>query len=178
MTRRGALLVLLAAGAAALSAGIYVGRSDRSMADAAPTGQAGTTLLTLALPNVAGKNISLAQWRGQPLIVNFWATWCVPCREEMPEFVRMQREFGAKGLQFVGIAVDDADKVRQFAAEIGLNYPALIGGYGAMELSRTLGNQLMALPFTVIVNRDGYIAHTQLGPLKSDQLREMVSKLI
>ena len=96
----------------------------------------------------------------------------------MPEFVRLQAEFGAKGLQFVGIAADDAEKVRQFAAEIGLNYPALIGGYGAMELSKTLGNRVMALPFTVIVSRDGRIAHTQLGPLKGDQLRQMVAKLI
>ena len=69
-------------------------------------------------------------------------------------------------------------KVRQFADDIGLNYPALIGGYGAMELSRTLGNRVMALPFTVVVGRDGAIAHTQLGPLKDDQLRRIISKLI
>ena len=130
------------------------------------------------MPDVAGKQETLAQWQGKVLVVNFWATWCVPCREEMPEFVRLQKEFGGKGLQFVGIAVDDADKVRQFADEIGLNYPALIGGYGAMELSRTFGNRVMALPFTVVVGRDGTIAHTQLGPLKNDQLRRMISKLI
>jgi thiol-disulfide isomerase/thioredoxin len=93
------------------------------------------------------------------LVVNFWATWCAPCREEMPEFIRAQGEWGGRGLQFVGIAVDQADKVRQFAGEIGLNYPALIGGYGAMELSKSLGNQLMALPFTVIIGRDGTVAH-------------------
>ena len=79
----------------------------------------------------------------------------------MPEFVRAQAELGGKGLQFVGIAVDQADKVRQFAQDIGINYPLLIGGYGAMELSKSLGNKLMALPFTVIVNRVGVVAHTQ-----------------
>jgi peroxiredoxin len=89
-----------------------------------------------------------------------------------------QKEFGSKGLQFVGIAVDEGPKVRQFADELKLNYPALIGGYGAMELSRTLGNKVMALPFTVIVGRDGKIAHTQLGPLKSDQLRGIITQLI
>jgi thiol-disulfide isomerase/thioredoxin len=151
-------------------AGIFGGDSGR--------GQDAATLLALQLPNVDGKDESLAQWRGKLLVVNFWATWCAPCREEMPEFVRFQEEFGAKGLQFVGIAVDDADKVRQFAAEIRLNYPALIGGYGAMELSRTLGNRVMALPFTIVVGRDGKVAHTHLGPLKSDQLRRLVDQLI
>ena len=73
----------------------------------------------------------------------------------MPEFVRAQADFGGRGLQFVGIAIDSPDKVRPFVEEIGLNYPSLIGGYGAMELSKTLGNRLMALPFTVVVDRAG-----------------------
>ena len=103
-------------------------------------------------------------------MVNFWATWCAPCREEMPEFIKAQTEYGPKGLQFVGIAVDQPDKVEQFAKEIGLNYPTLVGGFGAMELSKTLGNNLMALPFTVVVDRKGAIVHTQLGELKPDKL--------
>lgn len=93
-------------------------------------------------------------------------------------FVRLQRDRGSEGLQFVGIAVDQADKVSQFAQEIGLNYPALIGGYGAMELSKTLGNSLMALPFTVVVDREGRVAHTQLGPLKEGQLTGIVGQLL
>lgn len=178
MTRRSVLVLFLVAGVVALGAGIQFGRSDRQGAGGGAPGQTATTLFALVLPDMAGKETPLAQWQGQLLIVNFWATWCAPCREEMPEFVRLQAEFGSKGLQFVGIAADDAEKVRQFAAEIGLNYPALIGGYGAMELSKALGNRIMALPFTVIVSRDGRIAHTQLGPLKGDQLRQMVAKLI
>jgi thiol-disulfide isomerase/thioredoxin len=112
------------------------------------------------------------------LVVNFWATWCAPCREEMPLFVRAQREMGAKGLQFVGIAVDDAAKVRAFADEIGLNYPALVGGYGAMELSKTLGNSIMALPFTVVVDRTGAVALTHLGPIKEAQLDAILRQLL
>ena len=96
----------------------------------------------------------------------------------MPEFVRAQTEYGARGVQFVGIAVDEADKVDRFAKELGLNYPTLIGGYGAVELSKTLGNRLAALPFTIIVDRQGRVAHTQLGPLKPDQLRAIVGKLL
>jgi peroxiredoxin len=96
----------------------------------------------------------------------------------MPEFVKAQTEFGGKGLQFVGIAVDQADKIAQFEKEIGLNYPSLVGGFGAMELSKTLGNKLMALPFTVIVDRKGAIVHTQLGMLKPEKLAEVVKQLL
>lgn len=178
MTRRGVLALFLVAGATALGAGVYLGQGGRQGADGAAVGPEATTLLALSLPDMEGKEMPLAQWRGRLLIVNFWATWCGPCREEMPEFIRFQTEFGAKGLQFVGIAVDEAPKVRQFADDIGLNYPALIGGYGAMELSRSLGNRVTALPFTVVVSRDGRIAHTQLGVLKSDQLRKIIAKFL
>lgn len=93
-------------------------------------------------------------------------------------FVEAQSAYGKKGLQFVGIAVDEPAKVRQFATEVKLNYPALIGGYGALELSKTLGNNVMALPFTVIIGRDGEVARTQLGPLKSEQLEQIVRQLL
>jgi thiol-disulfide isomerase/thioredoxin len=175
-TRRTVIIAGAAAAVLALPAGWYFGAVRRDAESV--TRASAASLLALSLPDAAGNEQPLAQWRGKLLIVNFWATWCEPCREEMPEFVRAQREFGAKGLQFVGIAVDDADKVRRFTGEIALNYPALIGGYGAMELSKTLGNRYMALPFTVIVGRDGAIVHTQLGPLKSDQMRKIIGKFI
>jgi len=120
----------------------------------------------------------LAQWRGKLLVVNFWATWCEPCRDEMPEFVRSQARFGDKGLQFVGIAVDDPAKVGTYIQEVGLNYPALVGGMGAIELSKTFGNTLSALPFTIIVDRKGWIVHTQLGVLKPAQLQGFIDILL
>ena len=135
-------------------------------------------LLALSLPDTEGTPQRLGQWRGKVLVVNFWATWCEPCREEMPQFVQAQKELGPRGLQFVGIAVDQTDKVVQFAKELGLNYPALIGGYDAIELSKPLGNRLAALPFTVILDRKGHIAHTQLGPLKPGQLRSIIGNLL
>jgi thiol-disulfide isomerase/thioredoxin len=134
-----------------------------------------STLLAIALPDVDGVSQPLVQWRGKLLIVNFWATWCAPCREEMPMFVKAQREHAGRGLQFVGIAIDEPAKVRQFARELDLNYPSLVGGYGAMELSKTLGNSVMALPFTVVVDRAGRIVHTQLGPLKPAVLDRLVA---
>jgi thiol-disulfide isomerase/thioredoxin len=144
----------------------------------APKPGAGVPVLALSLPDVAGREQALEQWRGKVLVVNFWATWCAPCREEIPDFVRLQDELGAKGLQFVGIAIDQADKVGQFQKEFSINYPLLIGGYGAIELSRALGNRLGALPFTALVGRDGDVAHVHMGPLKEAQLRALANKLL
>ena len=161
--------------AAALAAGLYFGRQGAT----APSDPAAAAALAgLALPDPQGKEQRLDQWRGKVVVVNFWATWCAPCREEMPEFMKAQTEHGPKGLQFVGIAVDQADKVSQFADEIGLNYPTLVGGFGAMELSKSLGNSLMALPFTVVLDRKGAVAHTQLGILKPDKLDSIVKQLL
>jgi peroxiredoxin len=166
--------IITIAGAAALIAGAFVAR----IAVSPNTGSDAATLLSISLPDSDGHEQRLDQWRGKVLVVNFWATWCAPCREEMREFVAKQKVSGGKGLQFVGIAVDQADKVQQFAKEIDLNYPALIGGMGALQLSQTLGNDLMALPFTVIVSRDGEVVYTQLGPIKQAKLDSIVDKLL
>jgi thiol-disulfide isomerase/thioredoxin len=167
---------LIAAGLLALIAGLLWRQAADGDTRAARLD--GATLLALSLPDVQGKDQPIAQWKGKVLVVNFWATWCEPCREEMPRFIKMQEELGANGLQFVGIAIDQPDKVRRFATEIQLNYPALIGGYGAIELSKSFGNQFGALPFTVVMDRAGRIVHTQLGPLKDVQLRSIISQLI
>jgi thiol-disulfide isomerase/thioredoxin len=163
--------ILGTAAVVALAAGIGLALFDRTPADT-------SALWALSLPDSAGQPQPLAQWHGKVLVVNFWATWCVPCREEMPDLVRAQNEYGAKGLQIVGIAVDNADKVQQFGKELGLNYPALIGGYGAMDLSKDLGNSLVALPFTLILDRQGKVAYTHLGPVKPGKLRDVITKLL
>ena len=177
--RRWRLWALFAlVGGVALAAGIYLGRDAGEPTTFDVRGRDAFALLGVSLPDTKGREQSLGQWKGKVLVVNFWATWCVPCREEMPEFVKAQREFGYRGLQFVGIAIDQADKVDAFAAELDLNYPSLIGGFGAIELSKTMGNRLGALPFTVIVDRSGRVAHTQLGPMKDAKLRSIVGQLL
>ena len=165
-------VLIAVVGVAALAAGIH-------FATRGPQTQDASTLLALSLPDAEGREYALSQWQGKVLVVNFWATWCDPCREEMPEFVRAQSEWGERGLQFVGIAVDQPENVLQFQhSPSALNYPALIGGYGAIELSKTLGNRLAALPFTIVIDRQGSVAHTQLGPLKPQQLRAILTKLL
>ena len=156
---------------AGLAAGSYFGTRTSSAPSAAG-------LLGLALLDVDGKEQRLDQWQGKVMVVNFWATWCEPCREEMPEFVKAQEALGGKGLQFVGIAIDQPDKIRQFTKELKVNYPSLVGGYGALELSKTLGNKIMALPFTIILDRDGAVAFSQMGPLKPGKLDAIVNNLL
>lgn len=146
--------------------------------DTRSPGLDGSTLLALTLPDATGREQSLQQWKGKVVVVNFWATWCEPCREEMPRFVKLQDEYGAKGLQFVGIAIDQVEKVQRFASEIHLNYPTLLGGYGAVELSKSTGNRFGALPFTLVLDRAGNIVYTQLGPVKDAQLRSTISQLL
>ena len=167
----------LAVAIVALGIGVHIalrgltwpGAEERRAADA---------LLAIELPDEKGTIQRMDRFRGRVLVVNFWATWCVPCREEMPQFMKAQAEQGGRGLQFVGIAVDQPDKVGQFVNELGLNYPTMVGGMGAIELSRDLGNKLMALPFTIIVDRTGRVAHTQLGPLPADKLHAIVEPLL
>jgi len=171
--RRAALAV---AAVLALSAGLYVGSGGNwfgrePTVDAAP-------LLGLALPDTGGTEQKLAQWRGKVLVVNFWATWCVPCREEMPLFASAQRDFGDRGLQFVGIAIDDPPKIEAFVKALHVDYPILVGGYGAIELSKTLGNRLGVLPFTVILARDGRVAMTRAGPFHDGELRAIIGQLL
>ena len=172
-------IAVAAAGLIALAAGIYYyGREMGEPSTVETRGKDAAPLLGISLPDTHGHEQPLAQWKGKVVVVNFWATWCVPCREEMPQFVKAQQELGSRGVQFVGIAIDQPDKIDAFAKELKLNYPALVGGYGAIELSKTLGNRLGALPFTVIVDREGRVARTQLGPVKDSDLRSILAQLL
>ena len=132
----------------------------------APEAGGAAALAAVTLPDLEGRPQALDQWRGKVVVLNFWATWCAPCREEIPILVKLQKKYGAQGLQFVGIAVDQAEKVRPYAAEMGMNFPILIGNLDAIELTRTLGNRAGVLPFTVILARDGRIAGKEVGAAK------------
>ena len=97
------------------------------------------------------------------MVVNFWATWCTPCREEMPGFVKLQSRWQGRGVQFVGLAQDDAAKVAAFGRELGINYPLWLGGAEVMSLSRRLGNRLGVLPHTVLLDGQGRVIESRIG---------------
>lgn len=156
----------------AASAGFMLSAFDRP-------GQVDTTRLsTTALPDLSGMPQSIDQWKGKVLVINFWATWCPPCLEEIPHFVRMQSRLGPQGLQFFGIAIDDADKVKRFVVEQGINYPVVIGQIDALELSRSAGNTRGGLPYTLVLDRSGRVVSQHYGGLNEETLIPIVSKLL
>lgn len=111
------------------------------------------------------------QWQGRLLVVNFWATWCAPCIEEMPDLQNVQVEYAARGVTTVGIAIDNASAVKRFRDEQNVGLPLLVAGAAGTELVRQLGNASGALPYTVLVDRSGIVVQSKLGRLHESELR-------
>ncbi|MDX1518940.1 MAG: TlpA disulfide reductase family protein, partial [Gammaproteobacteria bacterium] len=130
------------------------------------------------LPDLENKPRQVSEWDGKLIVINFWATWCPPCREEIPIFIALQEEFADRGLQFIGIALQDADEVRDFVAETGMNYPVLTGYREVIKIAESLGNDIGALPYTVIINRDGVIEFTRAGPMDEPAIRDTLSRYL
>lgn len=121
-------------------------------------------LFSASLVGTDGQAISLEKFRGKPLIVNFWARWCPPCRKEIPELVRIQSEFGERGLVVLGIAVeDDPAAVKEFANAYDVNYPVVVDKKKAIWLMQTLGNGSTGLPFTLLIDSQGNIVQRKMG---------------
>jgi thiol-disulfide isomerase/thioredoxin len=135
-------------------------------------------IFELVLADLKGQPQGLGQWRGKVLIVNYWATWCPPCREEMPGFSRLQDKYRDKDVQFVGISIDTADKIVEFQKTTPVTYPLLIGDMTVMENSAKLGNSLQALPFTAVFDREGRLSATKLGRLSEPELEQQLTELI
>lgn len=179
MTRTAQLVVVVAVAVAALAAGLVLRLSGQDQAGGAITrASAAGGLMTARLPDIDGRPQALEQWRGKVLVVNFWATWCAPCRQEIPAFIRVQEKWAARGLQIVGIAIDEKDKVRPYTAELKITYPILLGGLDGIELARQAGNRLGGLPFTVVFDRQGGAVHSQLGAINQEKLEALLEPLL
>jgi thiol-disulfide isomerase/thioredoxin len=124
-----------------------------------------------------GRKRSLGAFQGKVLVVNFWATWCVPCREEMPGFARLQARWGERGVQFVGLANDEAAKVQRFGAELAINYPLWTGGEDVADFSRRLGNRLGVLPHTVILDPQGIVVESRIGVFSEGALEQRLATM-
>jgi thiol-disulfide isomerase/thioredoxin len=170
--------VILAAAFTVLGAVAAVKQEAKApAAAAAAVGTSGASLYAQSLNDLSGKPQSLAQWKGKPLLVNFWASWCAPCVQEMPELSALAAKDGGKHFNVIGIGIDSPSNLVQFTQKTKVSYPLYVGGMGATDLARGLGNANGGLPYTVLIGADGQVRKTYLGKLKFDQLRADLAKL-
>jgi len=141
-------------------------------------GVVGTRRPDYTLGSDSGERISARDFDGQVVLVNFWATWCRPCREEMPMLVNLHHDYQDKAFQVVGIALDDVQQARDFAAELGVDYPILVGSTDVMAVVQLYGNLSGVLPYSVLIDRDGIIRWTYLGELKDEDLKGRIRELL
>jgi thiol-disulfide isomerase/thioredoxin len=171
------IIVVVVAIAAMLIGGQYLAhRGERSGTIAAGGPKPGTAAPDFALQSLDGKTVHLSDFRGKAVLLNFWATWCTPCRLEMPWFVELEKQYGPQGLQVVGVAMDDAgpDKIAKFAKDMGVNYPVLLGKesvgdeYGGLEY----------LPTSFYLDRDGKVVQRVFGLRSRSDIEEWVKEAL
>jgi thiol-disulfide isomerase/thioredoxin len=163
--RRGLLFAGVAAAAALAGAGLGW---RKWQADSEP--DVAAAIWPLAFDTPTGSRLSMESFRGKPLLLNFWATWCPPCVEEMPMLDGFLRQNAAKGWQVVGLAIDRPDPVRAFVAQTHVTFPIGLANSGGQELSRTLGNVAGGLPFTVVVGAAGKVLQRRMGRVTPAEL--------
>ena len=148
-----------------------VGLGWRGLASQAPATSAEVALWGLELKRLDGSLLRLTTLRGKPLVVNFWATWCPPCVEELPILSRFYQENSSKGWQVIGLAVDQLDAVKRFLVKNPVTFTVAMAGMPGLDIAKVLGNLSAALPFTVVLGADSRIAHRKMGRLVADDLR-------
>ncbi|MFP3503475.1 TlpA family protein disulfide reductase [Burkholderia sp. SIMBA_062] len=179
------MLALAVVAAAAVAGGLAAGHwfrggsADDGVAVAAPAAQGNPAdqLWAASLTGVDGKPASLASFKGQKVVVNFWASWCGPCVEEMPELVALSHQYKQKGIRFIGIGVDSDQNVKNFLQKVKVDYPVFVSGYAGADLARNFGNTAGALPFTVVIDETGKVRETKLGQIQPAELRRTLDAL-
>ena len=176
------ILLLVAAGAAGF--GVYQWVMPGSTPAPAPSAMQPTDKPMTQAQGLSAKfddlsdggTRSLNDWHGKAVIVNFWATWCAPCREEMPLLVKLQAQYAAQGLQVVGIATDETDvkDVKTFLTKMTVNYPILMGDESVGRLVAGFGGQLIGLPFTLVLDKDGHVITSHAGQLDPQEAQALV----
>ena len=178
--RRRLLTAGVAAGAVLAGAGVAWWRSSATPPTGSGSGGADAgldNLWALHLARPEGGELALGRLRGKPLLINFWATWCPPCLREMPEIDRFHREFGPRGWQVLGLAIDGPTPVREFLARVKIGFPIALAGLGGTELVQQLGNPQGGLPFSVMIGADGRVLQRKLGETHFDELAGWATRL-
>lgn len=176
--KRNALVfaTLLIAILAMIAAGKYLTRIRKHGAVTLVGDVRGVSAPDFELASLDGKKIRLSDYRGKAVLLNFWATWCSPCKVEMPWFVDLQKKYGSDGLVILGVAMDDSEapKIAQFTSELGVNYPVLLG---TDKVSEEYGN-VQFLPTTFYIDREGRIIGKDTGLLGRGEIEENIQKAL
>ena len=143
-----------------------------------PSNLSTTALYAANFVDADGKPQALKQWQGKIAVVNFWATWCPPCRAEMPELSQLQDQYRDKDVIVLGISTEDVDKIREFSKEVKVSYPLFAADTGGMSLAASLGNDKGVLPYTVIVKPDGTVAKVYFGRVDQPLLEQTLLPLV
>jgi thiol-disulfide isomerase/thioredoxin len=134
------------------------------------------TAPSFTLPALSRGEISLEDYKGKLVLLNFWASWCKPCRKEIPDFIKIQNKYKDKNFTFIGVAIEDKLKVESFAKTTGINYPVTYGAEEGYDISAKYGNKDGALPYTVLIDQNQKIIKASWGSLTEDQLEELINK--
>ncbi|KWR75695.1 TlpA family protein disulfide reductase [Cupriavidus sp. IDO] len=170
--RRSRLWLWLAIAVIAAAAGALAGHFVFSPKPASD--QAVEAFFRARLPDPAGSDIDLGKFRGKTVVVNFWAPWCGPCVEEMPELTSLHAEYAGQQVEFVGIGIDSATNIQQFLKKVPVEYPLAVAGFAGTELSRNFGNAAGGLPYTVVINPDGSVKFRKMGRVTARELRAVL----
>lgn len=177
-------LVALTFGGVALAAttAVWVGQqvaggeaTQASAAGSAPRRDA-TPLLSLKLRDASGQPQGLQRLRAPVLVVNFWAAWCAPCRQEMPEFAELQSRYRERGVRFVGIALDAPERGEAFLRQVAINYPVLYADTDIVDTLSSFGNKALGLPFTLLIDGEQTVAYSKLGRVEASELAAQIER--
>ncbi len=176
------LLVIIIAGGAGFGLQRYLQNEHRELPPVMPktTGSdvIGTLRPAFELTDLDGKLRNIDEWNGKVILVNFWATWCPPCKKEMPAFMEIHEQYKEQGFDIIGVALDDRESVQNFVDTLGVDYPIMPASHQGLDLSRAYGNRIGALPFSVFIDRDGIIKLTHAGELSKKQVEDIIRPLL
>jgi len=171
--RRRNALIFAGVAAAAAGAGYFAGPGFIDRIDDGPN-----ALHATVFADLEGKPRKLAEWQGKILILNFWASWCAPCLEEIPILIAVRSAYAHLGVEIVGIAIDVPAKIVEFSKRLTITYPILVADTGGLELMRLLGNAAAALPYTVFLDRESKPVKRKLGALKRPEVEAVLSGML